>query len=108
MQKEADSRRTWTSQPFPCGTNMSSQIMEYNPALDVFGKRKIDSSVDSITYAEIKCQQAIDQKGPYIFRNDGCQHPILLRDVMLKMKCKLVKATAGAAIAAAEPCGTVN
>ena len=82
--------------------------MEYNPALDVFGKRKIDSSVDSVTYAEIKCQQAIDQKGPYIFRNDGCQHPILLRDVMLKMKCKLVKSVADGAIAAAETCGTVN
>lgn len=81
--------------------------MQYNASLDVFSKRKIDSSIDSIAYASIRPQVGIDQKGPYTFKSDGSQYPILLRDAMLKMKCKLEKAD-GTAIAADEKCGTVN
>ena len=86
---------------------MSSSPLTFNSCLDMFGKRTIDSSVDNIVYTSIDPLVALTQDGPFTFRNDGCQYPILLSDIMLKMKCKLVKST-GAAIAADEKCGIVN
>ncbi len=64
----------------------------FNPALNVFENRKIDSSIDKITFSTVKPQTGIDDTGPYIFQIERGPDPIYLKNILLKVNCKLTLA----------------
>ena len=83
-----------------------SDGITFNNSLNVFEQRKLDSSVESITYAELKPITSGGQSGPYEFAVEASQDPIALDQVLLKVECKITKAD-GTVIAADETVGPV-
>lgn len=85
---------------------MTSQVT-FNPSLNVFETRKVDPSIEDVTYTDVKPQTAIDSKGPYVFNVEKNQYPIGLKDIQLAVECKITKQN-GDALALAEKVGPVN
>ena len=79
----------------------------FNDSLNVFEPRKIDASIEGVSYSEVKPQRAVENTGPIVFEVPGSSRPIVLKDVLLAVDCKLTKAD-GSNIAVAEQVGPIN
>ena len=81
--------------------------MTYNKGLSIFEPQKIDSSVDSIVYVDLKTQTRIGGDGPFTFFMDANPHFVDLKNVLLAVSMKITKADGGD-IAADETVAPVN
>lgn len=78
-----------------------------DPSLAIFDAQEVDSSVESKTYVEIKALNKVDSSGPFTFQVEPSPHFIDLKNILLKVNCKITRGD-GTDITRTEKIGPVN